>query len=69
MTPTVLLLGARRADPFIHHGLAPAFPSHFKEVMSMVSTGVAVSALLLAAFVTIGGGLYELMSLRFNEDD
>lgn len=35
----------------------------------MVSTGVAVSALLLAAFVTIGGGLYELMSLRFNEDD
>lgn len=35
----------------------------------MVSTGVAVSAVLLAAFVTIGGGIYELISLRLNEDN
>lgn len=35
----------------------------------MVSTGVAVSALLLAAFVTIGGGIWELLSLRFEEYD
>lgn len=35
----------------------------------MVATGVAVSAVLLAAFVTIGGGLYELISLRLNESD
>lgn len=35
----------------------------------MVATGVAVSALLLAAFVTIGGGIYELISLRLEEGD
>lgn len=35
----------------------------------MVASGVAVSALLLAALVTIGGGLYELMSLRMEESD
>lgn len=35
----------------------------------MVSTGVAVSAVLLAAFVTIGGGIYELISLRLHEDE
>jgi len=33
----------------------------------MVSTGVAVSALVLAIVVTIGGGFLELMSL--NRDD
>lgn len=29
----------------------------------MVASGVAISALVLAAFVTIGGGIYELMTL------
>lgn len=35
----------------------------------MVATGVAVSATLLAAFVTIGGGIYELIKLRLDERD
>lgn len=35
----------------------------------MVASGVAVSALLLAVFVTIGGGIYELIKLRLDEGD
>lgn len=35
----------------------------------MVATGVAVSAVLLAIFVAIGGGVYELISLRLGEMD
>lgn len=34
----------------------------------MVATGIATSAVLLAALVCIGGGLYELMNLKLNED-
>lgn len=35
----------------------------------MVSTGVAVFALILAAFATIGGALYELMCLSHLDSD
>ena len=33
----------------------------------MVASGVAVSAVLLATFVTIGWGVWELISLRMDE--
>lgn len=35
----------------------------------MVASGVAVSAVLLATFVTMGWGIWELISLRLYEDD
>jgi hypothetical protein len=50
------------------------YPAHLisstlqsKRGFVMVASGVAVSAVLLATFVTIGWGVWELISLRMDE--
>ena len=35
----------------------------------MVASGIAVWVVLLATLVCIGGGLYELLSVKSEEDD
>lgn len=39
-----------------------------QEVIVMVSSGVAVTAIVFATIVTIGGGLWQLMSLSREND-